>query len=206
MNTNDNRVPAIAIRSIAAGLLLMAFFTMMWTGIAESGFNGRDHEIVAIVFAVFSIVFIAAAIYLFVISKHFARITTDAEKLEGKKMVKWYGIIFGSEGAVIGITCGILYYLHYGNFIIPGIALIVGLHFYPMAIIFKRKIDYYLASWTCIVAACGIVMLIMKSITEPVLFAFTGVGVALATSGYGIYMLYTARQYTKTPVNNPGLH
>jgi hypothetical protein len=200
MNTRMSEIPAIAIRSIAAGLLLMAFFTMMWTGIAESGYSGRDHGLVLVIFSVFSVVFITYAIYLFVVSKKFALLTRDADKLEGKTMGKWYGIIFGSEGAAIGITCGVLYYLHYADFIIPAIALVVGLHFYPMAIIFKRTIDYYLASWTCIIAASGIIMLMMKSITEPVLFAFTGTGVALATTGYGIFMLYTGRQYTKPAV------
>jgi len=177
---------------------------MMWTGIAESGFGGRDHGMAVIVFAVFSIVFIADAIYLFVISKRFPKLT-DAGRPEGKKMSKWYAIIFGSEGAAIGITCGILYGLHYADFIIPAIALIVGLHFYPMAKIFNRKVDYYLATWTCLVAISAIIMLVMKSTTEPDLFAFTGIGVALATTSYGVYMLYEGRRYAKRTGSNPGL-
>ncbi len=175
----------------------MAFFTLMWSGIAESGFNGSDFGIVGIAFIIISIVFIAYAIYLFAISKRFPKLNTDAQKMEGKRMGKWYGIIFGSEGAVIGITSGILSYLNYDNFVIPSIALIVGLHFFPMARIFKRKIDYYLATWTCIVAISGIVMLIMKLATVSTLYVFVGIGVALATSGYGVYMLYIGRKFTK---------
>jgi hypothetical protein len=196
MTIKPHIVPKIVIRSIAIGLLLMAFFTMMWTGIAESGFEGRDHGIAAMVFIFFSLLFIIYAIYLFVISKRFPELSNE-QKPEGKKLTKWYGIIFGSEGAIIGITCGILFGLHYQAFIIPAIALIVGLHFYPMATIFKRKIDYYLASWVCIVAITGIVVLINKSISESDLFAFTGVGVALATTGYGIYMLVAGSRYAK---------
>jgi hypothetical protein len=201
MHTEPPVVPKIVIRSIATGLLLMAFFTMMWTGIAESGFEGRDHSITAMVFASFSMVFIVYAIYLFTVSKRFPEMSGE-QRLEGKKMSKWYGIIFGSEGAVIGITCGILYWLHDADFIIPAIALIVGLHFYPMANIFNRKIDYYLATWVCMVAISGIVMLVQKSITAPHLFAFTGIGVAMATTGYGLYMLYEGRRYTKATGNS----
>ncbi len=40
MSKETNVIPKIAIQSIGAALVLMAFFTLMWNSIAEIGFNG----------------------------------------------------------------------------------------------------------------------------------------------------------------------
>jgi hypothetical protein len=194
LNKRISVLPRIAIQSIGGGLLLMALFTTMWSGIAEGGLQGSDNYLVIIIFSVFSLTFIVYGIYLFLIAKRFPKISTDAERLEGKRIGKWYGIIFGIEGTTIPIVVFILLAFHLGDFIIPSIALIVGLHFYPMAKIFNRKIDYYLATWTCIIALIGIIMTIMQA-TQFEIFPFVGIGVALATTSYGTFMLFTAYKH-----------
>jgi hypothetical protein len=186
-------LPRIAIKSIGVGLLLMAFFTMMWSGIAEGGFNGSDHYISTVIFSAFSLTFIIYGVYLFVMAKHFP-LSTEADKSEVKEIWKWYGIIFGAEGAVIPIVVFSLIAFHYDALIIPGIAMVVGLHFYPMAKLFNRKIDYYLATWTCLIALTGIIMT-LRDATQSAVFSFTGIGVAIATSGYGFFMIYSGYQY-----------
>ena len=195
MNTAPNTVPRIAIQSIGGGLFLMAFFTLMWNGIAESGFQGTDHYLTTVIFSIFSLAFISYGIYLFSIAKRFRKLSTDAEKSEGKRIGKSFGIIFGIEGVAIPVVVFILIAVHSGKFIIPAIALIVGLHFYPMAKVFKRKIDYYIGTWTCIIAIAGIVMTMMDAVSQSVVFSFVGIGVGLATTAYGIFMLYTAYRY-----------
>lgn len=186
------QVPRVAIKSIGGGLFLMAFFTLVWNGIAESGFNGSDHYITTIIFSVFSLVFIIYGIFFFRISRKFPKISTDEEKSERKRISIWYGIIFGLEGITIPIVVSILLAFHSDRFIIPCIALIVGLHFYPMAKIFNRKIDYYLATWTCIIAIVGIILVKENTIQQSTVFSFVGVGTAIATTCYGIYMIRTA--------------
>jgi hypothetical protein len=73
---------------------------------------------------------------------------------------------------------------------IPAIALVVALHFYPMAKVFKRTIDYYLATWSTIIAVLAIVLSLNHTLSEPNAAAFTGVGLAVATSCYGLFMMY----------------
>jgi hypothetical protein len=197
MTEKTNKVPGIAIINIAGGLLLMAFFTIIWSIIAENEMNGNDNGVVLIAFGLFSLTFIIYALYLFSISKRFPTLSNDAQKLEGKKFAKKFGIFFAIEGIAIFVLVNILINFHCDIFVIPAIALIVGLHFYPMARIFKRKIDYYFATWTCLIALSGMVMLIMKSLSIAAILAFVSISVALATSGYGIYMLHSGRQLTK---------
>jgi len=191
------KVPKNAIINIAGGLLLMAFFTLFWSINADAKIKGNDYGIVLILFGSFSLVFVMFAIYLFSILNRFPSINSDAQKLEGKKKGKRFGILFGIEGLAIFIIVNILRNFHYDIFVLPAIALIVGLHFYPMAIIFKRKIDYYFSSWTCLIALSGIGMLIMKLPSISATLAFVSIGVAIATTGYGVYMLYMGRHYAK---------
>ena len=200
MTDEKKIVPKIAIQSIGGGLFLMAFFTMMWNGIAENGFNGSDHYLLTVIFSIFSLTFIIYGLRFFLVSKKFPKLTTDADKKEGAKLGKWYGIIFGLEGVTIPLTVYLLLKFNSGNFIIPAIALIVGLHFYPMAKIFKRKIDYYLATWTCIIALIGIYMTATNNISESIIFSFIGIGVGIATSTYGFYMVHIGYLYTKSLV------
>jgi len=80
---------------------------------------------------------------------------------------------------------------------IPVLALVVGLHFYPLAKVFKRTIDYYLATWSTIVAILAIVLTLNKTLTETGAFAFTGIGIAIATTSYGIYMVVRGRKIHK---------
>jgi len=202
MQSTNRPAPRIAIQSIAGGLLLMAFFTMVWAGIASGGLAGFGQYAVLFVFGVPSGMFVSYSISLFRAAKNFPPLTSSADKAEGKRMGIWYGIIFGAEGITIPIVCGLLVYFKQTQFILPAIALVIGLHFYPMARIFKRTIDYYLATWTCLVAFSAISGIINNVFPSNTIYALLGVGVALATTGYGLYMVYEGRRLVEAGVGN----
>jgi len=121
----------------------MAFFTMMWTGIAQAGLLGQDHRIVLIVFAACSMLFIVSGIRLFISS---ASSPSSPPMPTESRVRKWSGRS-GSFLASRGWPTHDLRdagLLGHDQYILPAIALIVGLHFYPMAKIFRRRIDYYI--------------------------------------------------------------
>jgi hypothetical protein len=200
MTKEPHTIPRIAITSIAAGLLMMAFFTTMWAGIAYGSL--RHGIILLILFGSIIIMFISFAIYLFGISKRFPKLESEADKAEGKRAGKWFGIIFGAEGLGIFVAINVVVNLGHADLTIPAIALVVGLHFYPLAKIFKRTIDYYLATWTTIIAIIAIVLILKKVYPPANVDAFVGIGTAMATSCYGLYMIYTGKRLAKE-VNNP---
>jgi hypothetical protein len=193
MQSEKHIIPAPAVRGIASGLLLMAFFTLLWSGIAWHGLEKTNYWYLLLVFAICTLVFIAEAIKLFKIAKFYPALTSEADIAEEKKMSKWFGIIFGAEGVGIFIGINVVINIGHPDLTIPVIALVVGLHFYPLAKIFKRTIDYYLATWTTLVAISCIILILNKTLTEVAGFAFTGIGVAIATSCYGIYMMMRRR-------------
>jgi hypothetical protein len=189
----DKTIPKVVVKSVAGGLLLMAFFTLIWAGIASGGQSGTPFYLIVIIFGIICCTFVAYAIFLFKASKNFAELSSDEDKAKGKKIGMWYGIIFGAEGVIIPIVCCTLVFFKQEKFIVPAIALIVGLHFYPMAKVFNRTIDYYLASWTCLVALAAIYFTEKATLPEATVFLFLGIGVAVATTGYGIYMIYAGK-------------
>jgi hypothetical protein len=194
MEKQPHLIPAAAVKGIASGLLMMAFFTMIWTGIAYSGLHGTAYALILLVFPLLAIAFIAKGIYLFRIAKHFPDLVSDEDKAEGKKMGKWFGIIFAGEGLGIFIAINIVINIGHPELVIPVIALVVGLHFYPMAKIFKRTIDYYLATWSTVIAVLAIIFSLNNTLSVPNISAFTGIGLAAATSCYGLYMMYRGNQ------------
>lgn len=86
----------------------MALFTMMWTGIAQSGLEGHDHHIILIIFSLISLLFVINGIVIITAARKFAKYTNDDDKAEGKNMMKWFGIVFGIEGTAIPIAYLIL--------------------------------------------------------------------------------------------------
>ena len=197
METEKHTIPARAVAGIASGLLMMAVFTLMWSGIAYHGLQETNYWYLLSVFVICAIIFIIGAIRLFKIAKLYPKLSSEADIAEGKNMGKWFGIIFGAEGVGILIGINVVTNIGHSDLVIPVIALVVGLHFYPLARVFKRTIDYYLATWTTLVAIAAIMLVLNKTLTESAAFAFTGIGVAVATSYYGIYMTISGRSIPK---------
>jgi hypothetical protein len=200
MNPQQHTIPRIAIQSVATGLFMMAFFTMMWTGIAYGSMTGNG-LIVLILFSLVALTLIFNGVKFFHEAKRFPKSESEADKAEEKQTGKWFGIIFGAEGLLIFVGINIVINLGHADLTIPVIALVVGLHFYPLARVFRRTIDYYLATWTTIVAIIGIGLILNKSYSAAAVDAFVGVGTAIATSCYGVYMIYAGKKLVGTLVN-----
>jgi hypothetical protein len=190
MTESTKIIPREAITGIGTGLLLMTVFTIMWACIANAGLNGSDHHLELAVFGTLAALFLVAGLSVYSRAKDFPISTSESNIAMRKKSGKWFGIIFGAEGLGIFIAVNVVINLGHPELTIPVIALVVGLHFYPLAKVFRRKIDYYLATWTTLVAIAGIGLSLNKTLTEHGAFAFVGIGTAIATSCYGIYMLY----------------
>jgi hypothetical protein len=182
-------LPDKAVKGIATGLCMMAFFTLMWAGIAFGGLHGTAWSPGLLIFLAFAVLFIFNAVKLFRAAKYFPKVTSAADLAEEKRMGKWFGIIFGAEGLGIFVGINSVINLGYPDLVIPTIALVVGLHFFPLAKVFKRTVDYYLASWATLIAILGFVFTLHKTMPVNYVMAFVGIGIATATSLYGIYML-----------------
>lgn len=200
MDNEQHIIPGAAVKGIATGLVMMAVFTLVWSGIAYGGLHGGSYWPVLLIFPVLSMLFVVNSVKLFKVAKYYPKLTSEADIAEGKRTGKWFGIIFGAEGLGIFIGINLVVNLGHPELAIPVMALVVGLHFFPLAKVFKRTIDYYLATWSTIVAVLAIVFTLNKTFTESGAFAFVGVGIAISTSCYGIYMMIRGWKIAKPVV------
>lgn len=185
-------IPRAAMLGTASGVLLMVVFSSVWASLAAGSLNGWGDAVLTPLVWILGIIQLIAGIYLLIAARRFPAATAEQQG-EGRDIGKWYGIVFGAEGVLIGIASALCNVLGYSDLLMPIIALIVGLHFYPFARIFKRRIDYWIATWTCLVA---LVALIAFPTTTPTLvggisinlqWLICGLGAAIATWIYSVY-------------------
>ena len=67
-----------------------------------------------------------------------------------------FGLVFGVETAAIVLAVALLNVIHYTGYIPCAIALIVGVHFFPLAPLFKAPIYYVTGFVGCAIALAGL--------------------------------------------------
>jgi hypothetical protein len=130
MITNPNARP------LAIGAIVYAIVGALWVLIAY--FVGDVDDTLLLTIGVpLLLVLIAAAVVTIQRAGASPPQQTDAAELG-----KWFGIIFAGEGIAIGVGSGILAGLNLVEWIVPLVALLVGLHFLPLARLLKLPFDY----------------------------------------------------------------
>ncbi|GAA0586757.1 hypothetical protein GCM10010172_84730 [Paractinoplanes ferrugineus] len=179
--------PRIAVTSTATGLFLMSFFTLLWASNTFAGWPVAAATAVLALAVIAVTCFVAQGVRLLRARRRFpAELSADDARYR-KRSGRAFGLIFGAEGLLIWLSVVALNATDRTDYVVPVIALIVGLHFYPMGRIFRRRIDLYLATWTCLVALAGVAAIAAGIAVEHVTPA-VGLGAAAATTAYGVYM------------------
>ena len=119
----------------------------------------------------------------------FPNIPTPAGALIGKRM----GVLSGVSYGTLWIAVTLLAVFDLGRWILPAVALIIGVHFFPLAFIFRRRIDFLLAPIAIAFAGVGFVLAAQSDISWPVVYAVSGIGGAIATAVYASYLLFAYR-------------
>lgn len=190
-------IPRVAYVGVAGGLLLMAFFTLLWASWLFGTVSPAIATPVFAAYAVFAIVFVVVAVRLFGSARRAPTIDTDERIGRTTSIGRQFGIIFGIEFVLIGAAGGILSATGNSDYLNPVIALIVGAHFIPLARVFERTIDYYIAAWTILFALLGIALLLFTSTPRDTVWTIVALAAANGTTAYGVYMLVIARRLTR---------
>ncbi|MWV29652.1 hypothetical protein [Rathayibacter iranicus] len=179
--------PRALVSGVAGGLLLMAVFTMWWASDTFTGWPVPAAMVVTVFCACAAVLFVVQAFRLLIARSRMSPERTDSDRAT-KPNGALFGAVFAAEGVLIGVAVGILGAHGLNRFLVPGIAVIVGLHFFPMARIFGRTLDLWLATWTTLVGAVGVVVVLFDGSTWPVVWSWVGAGAAAATFAYGASM------------------
>lgn len=176
----------------------MAVFTAWWASDSLFGGNRAAGVGFTALGAVAAVVFLAQAVRLFRAGRGMPTELDADDREQRRRSGTVFGIVFGAEGLLIGVAAGLLTNTGHGDYLLPVIALIVGLHFYPMAWVFQRRLDVWLATWTSLVGVVGIVAVALDTGARDQVWAWVGVATALATATYGTYMVRYGNRLLRT--------
>lgn len=129
------------VSGTASGVLLMAFFSFLWAGIGLGGLT-QFIWLVMIISSLISLILLILGFQLLQKAKKFSKDQSDAAHLQGKKIGITFGIVFGLEGFFIGLASVIFSVSEQFEYFFPVMAIIVGLHFLPLAKLFQVKVHY----------------------------------------------------------------
>ena len=179
-------------RSVAVGMFLMAFFTTFWALWIPYGLPRSVAVVLLAAFVALAAVLVVSGIRLARAANRFPPVDAEA-RVRGRRVQKGFGIIVGAEGLVIGGLSAVLGARGAYAYIGPAIALVVGLHFVPLGIVFRRTIDYYVGGWVSLAAVTGLWLLGTGSLPASLVGSLVAVATAAGTAGYGIYLLRLRR-------------
>ena len=117
----------------------------------------------------------------------------DERNEHDARLTRGMTVLSSVQGVLILVSAAVLWLLGLWMWILPVVALIVALHFFPMPALFGRTVDYYLGTLMAIASLTGFTLAGMGRPWQEV-WAVTGIGGAAVTSLYGLYMVRTARK------------
>jgi len=157
------------------------FATMLWTRVA--------------LFVIFGAV-LAGSLYLGLTARRLFRTSAelpDERNEHDARLTRGMTVLSSVQGVLILVSAAVLWLLGLWMWILPVVALIVALHFFPMPALFGRTVDYYLGTLMAIASLTGFTLAGMGRPWQEAC-AVTGIGGAAVTSLYGLYMVRTARK------------
>jgi MFS family permease len=191
-----------AVLGAANGVMFMTFFGALWASIGIVGSHQLGAPWPLVLSAIVTIILLSGAISLFVKSRSMNHSVTPKEKEDTKRINRKFGFIFGLEGVAIFLASVICNTLDHFEIFFPVMAMIVGIHFFPLASLFRENFYYGTGIVMCMLgiislflpinATFGNVSLIMMS-------TFIGFGSSLTlwVTGFRIWgtMLKKLKQY-----------
>ncbi len=130
-----------------AGSIIMSFFAVIWWAAGTQ--NSDWSPIVSFGIPV------AVLAYLFIIGKKGGTTPAKVSKQEGRRIGRLVGIASSVEGILIFAAVNILINSEKPDLISPTIAIIVGIHFFPLARWIPAKLYYYTGLILIIIGILG---------------------------------------------------
>lgn len=154
MSQRSQTLPRAAMRGIASGVLFMAFFGTLWSLIGVGGLQGWGSPWLLIVVLLIGATLLVGGLTLW---RGAGRLADEA--MPGAEHTdRWFVIIFATEGVAIGIASYLCNVNNRFDLFFPIMAIIVGLHFLPLARLFGVSFYYAVGTLLCLL---GIIALLV---------------------------------------------
>ena len=148
------------VRGYASGALFMTFFGAFWASFSAFAFGPWQRVLLLLVIGLVGLTLAVAAVRLLRKARHLPRNTSEESRARGKTQGRRFLLVFGVEFASIFVAANLLGIAGLEGFIPPVIALIVGLHFLPLAAVFGVRLYYLTGVLISVVATVALVALL----------------------------------------------
>ncbi len=151
--------PREVVRGMAIGVILMTFFAAYWA-YAGTLFLGGSAQ--PLVFVLTSLVTVACFISAFLLIRASSRLPAGTMPVtQQRRLWGWFAFVFGLEIVLIALANIALPMLHHDTLVVPVIALIVGVHFLPLAALFQVPTYYVTGIAMALLGAIGLGALLL---------------------------------------------
>ena len=181
--TNDKQFtdPRQLIQGLGTGMFLMGFFAGYWAFSGGSYLSGAPQTTVFGIAALLTIGCFVAGIYVMRSARLFEPATGPAADARGRRIGRWFSAVFGLEIVLIVLAAVLLGRTGNSQYIVPVIALIVGLHFLPLAWLYRMSVYYITGAALSLLGLVGIVCLLLGiTLGGPDLYNWSRVGALAA--------------------------
>lgn len=162
MEQSSTTIPRSAVRGSAIGVLFLAFFSTVWAGTGVIGLRGWGSPFVLFTAVFPGIVLFAGGISLLSKSRGLSNWVSEKGSRRAKRMGFWFNIISIVEGLAIGLAIAFCIASNQSDFLPAIIAIIVGIHFFPLAILFKVRLYYVTGSLLCSLVIIALLIVPME--------------------------------------------
>lgn len=204
MTETNNIIPGAAIRGTALGVRFMAFFGTFWAYIGVMGLQGWGTALLLIIAVV-----IGASLFISAgsLTRDSRKLTNQGSKSDSsfnKQNKPKFNLIFAVEGIATFIAVAICNAIGHGELIPILIAIIVGVHFFPLAPLFQVKLYYITGALLCLLAVYTW-LFVPVNITAGdhqilAYMSIVGLGSAIILWGTGIAVWFIGKNLLSTAV------
>ncbi|MFY0519833.1 DUF7010 family protein [Lysinibacillus sp. UGB7] len=198
MTQTSRTIPDAAVRGTASGVFFMAFFGTLWAYTGIMGLQGWGVPLLLVAAVAIGIALFIGGVSLLRASGELTNQVSKTALRHGKRTRFWFNIIFAAEGLAIAITIAVSNATRHPELIPVVIAIIVGVHFLPLAPLFQIRLYYFTGTFLCLLAIITWLFVPTKvTLGEHQINAFmsvVGFGSALILWGTGLAIWLMGRR------------
>ena len=194
---SDQITSRAVIQSYARGALILTFFGEFWALATVPALTFLERVLLFAVILIVAIALSIPSISILRAAQHLSYNSSPEAMTKGKTISKWFAVVFFSEFATIGLANFLLNSTHHDEIIPLVTALIVGIHFLPLANIFRITAYYMTGTSISLLAVGALIALLFFKVTLGGLYAWAtvvGLGNAVILWITALYVLSIGRR------------
>lgn len=189
MVASGRHIPAGAVRGHASGVIFMAFFGTLWASIGAGGLGAWGTPWTTIAVLSIGAALLVGGVALW---RGAGRLgDAGSGDGDGPPMGRSFWVIFGLEGAAIFIASIVCNAIGRFDLFFPIMAIIVGIHFLPLARLFGIPLYYAVGTLLCLIGLICLVAVPVQATlgTHDIMARALIVGFGCAVILWGVGLL-----------------